>query len=128
MELKVRKYFFPGISSPLLGDVWDVLAAFEVLVPICLFPLPLEARHYAFANILPLTSLAPTIDFQMGLMPYEAAFLRLVDKLTNGTKVRTEGRSSLPQPSLLTPEDVHRKGTRLKRLPRAVTSCFLALF
>lgn len=49
-------------------------------------------------------------------MPHEAAFLRLVDKLTNGTKVRTEGRP--PYPSLV---------SLLPWLPRAVKSFSPAL-
>lgn len=48
----------------------------------------LSGRAIRIDNIRPFpTTMDLQQDIHMGLMGHEAAFLRLVDKLTNGTKV-----------------------------------------
>lgn len=50
----------------------------------------LSRRAIRIDNIRPFpTSTDLQTDIHMGLMEHEAAFLRLVDKLTNGTKVKS---------------------------------------
>jgi RNA 3'-terminal phosphate cyclase len=47
----------------------------------------------------PLASAGLGDDIQVGLVEFEASFLRLIDKLTNGTKVRTPLQCNNPQNS-----------------------------